>query len=236
MTNTLRRTALLWVSMLAACCAVAQSNAADGTPPAVPNEVATNVSAANNGFSERFPRYKVAAGDAMDINFTFSPELNQSVTVQPDGFINLREVGDVHVQDQTTTEIADTIRKAYSKMLKDPVVSVILKDFNKPYFIAGGQVLHPGKYELRATTTLAQALQVAGGFTEASKHSEVWLYRWLPGDRLEVKKIDVKKMLAKGDLREDVRLQNGDMLFVPQNNLSKVKSLVVPRTTISVRP
>ncbi|HWR36979.1 MAG TPA: polysaccharide biosynthesis/export family protein [Clostridia bacterium] len=187
-------------------------------------------------FADRYPRYKVRPGDAMDITFTFSPEMNQTVAVQPDGFINLKEVGDVRVQDQTTAEVRETVRKAYANTLRDPVITVVLKDFTKPYFIAGGQVLHPGKYELRDSTTVAEAVAVAGGFTSASKHSEVWVYRRLPGDRMEVKRLNMKKMLAKGDLHEDVRLQNGDMLFVPQNTFSKVKDVIVPRPTVAIRP
>ncbi len=94
-------------------------------------------------FSQRYPRYRVAPDDIMDISFTFSPELNQTVTVQPDGFINLKEVGDIHVQDQTTTQVAELVHKAYAKILHDPAITVVLKDFNKPSFIVGGEVHHP---------------------------------------------------------------------------------------------
>ena len=45
-------------------------------------------------FQERYPRYRLHAGDILDLTFTFTPEFNQTVTVQPDGYINLRGVGD----------------------------------------------------------------------------------------------------------------------------------------------
>ena len=185
-------------------------------------------------FSQRYPRYRVAPDDVMDVSFTFSPELNQTVTVQPDGFINLKEVGDIHVQDQTTTEVAELVHKAYANILHDPAITVVLKDFNKPNFIVGGEVHHPGKYDLRESMSVVQAVAVAGGFTEAAKHSEVWLYRRLPDNSMEVKKLNVKKMLASGNLREDIRLQNGDTLFVPQNTFSKIKGVVLPRPSAGV--
>jgi len=185
-------------------------------------------------FSQRYPRYRVAPDDIMDISFTFSPELNQTVTVQPDGFINLKEVGDIHVQDQTTTEVAELVHKAYANILHDPAITVVLKDFSKPSIIVGGEVHHPGKYDLRENMSVVQAIAVAGSFTEAAKHSEVWLYRRLPDNSVEAKKLNVKKMLASGNVREDIRLQNGDTLFVPQNTISKVKGIVSPRSSVGL--
>jgi hypothetical protein len=49
--------------------------------------------------------------------------------------------------------------------LHNPIINVVLKDFEKPYFIAGGQVAHPGKFDLRDDTTLTEAIAIAGGFT-----------------------------------------------------------------------
>src|SRR5687767_1945543 len=51
---------------------------------------------------DRYPRYRLRSGDVLDLNFPFTPEFNQTVSVQPDGYINLRGVGDIRVQDKTT--------------------------------------------------------------------------------------------------------------------------------------
>jgi translation initiation factor IF-1 len=59
----------------------------------------------------------------------------------------------------------------------------------------------------------------------------VWLYHPIPNDQFEVKVLNLKRMLKEGDLGEDVWLQPGDMVFVPQNTLSKVKGFVLPRST-----
>src|SRR5262245_7457553 len=84
-------------------------------------------------FQERYPRYRIRAGDVMELNFSFTPEFNQTLTVQPDGYVNLRSVGDIRVQDRTVPEVMDAVRKAYVGILRDPVVTVELKDFEKPY-------------------------------------------------------------------------------------------------------
>ncbi len=185
------------------------------------------------GFNERYPRYQVAPGDVMDLNFVFSPEFNQTeVAVQPDGFVSLAGIGDVHVAGLTVPQVTAAVGKAYEKILNNPEIVVKLRNFNEPYFIVGGQVGHPGKYELRAPTTLIEAVEVAGGFTEMSKHSEVWLFHRMPDGTVQSKRVDAKHMLAKGNLNEDVRVQPGDTIYVPQNTFSKLKGFVIPHATI----
>jgi polysaccharide export outer membrane protein len=110
--------------------------------------------------------------------------------------------------------------------LHDPVINVVIKDFEKPYFIAGGQITHPGKYDLREDVTLTEAIAIAGGFTESSKHSQVLLFRRVSHDWVEVKKLDVKNMFKTANLTEDIHLQTGDMFFVPQNRISKIQRYI----------
>jgi polysaccharide export outer membrane protein len=114
------------------------------------------------------------------------------------------------------------VQKAYRGYLHDPEVAVALKDFERPYFIVGGQVGKPGKYELRSDTTVAEAVQIAGGFTQQSKHSQVVLFRRVNDDLVETHLMNLKKMLNERSLKEDAQLRPGDMVFVPQNSISKI--------------
>ena len=174
-------------------------------------------------FQSRSPRYKIAPGDSFDLTFDLSPEFNQTgVSVQPDGFVTLRGVGDIKVQGQTVPELTQILRTAYGKMLNAPMISVVLKNFEKPYFVADGQLGKPGKYDLRGDITLTQAIAIAGGFTDASKHSQVLLFRRVSDQWMEAKIINVKKMEKAGNLTEDPMLHPGDMLFVPKNTMSKI--------------
>lgn len=173
-------------------------------------------------FQERYPRYQIESGDSFAVNFQFTPEFNQTLTVQPDGFVTLRGLGDIHVEGKTVPELTQTLQRAYSKILNDPVITIVLQEFDKPYFVAGGQVAKPGKYDLRGETTVVQAIEIAGGLLPSSKHSQVVLYRRAQNGMWEAKLLDVKKMLASKDLTEDMYLRPGDMLFVPQNTISKL--------------
>jgi polysaccharide export outer membrane protein len=183
-------------------------------------------------FNERYPRYRVGAGDVFDITFEFSPEFNQTATVQPDGFVTLRGIGDVHVSGSTIPQLTTMLQNAFEKILFEPKISLLLKDFQKPYFTVTGQVQRPGKYDLRGETTVGEAIAVAGGFTEKSKHSHVVLFRRVSSEWTEARVLDVKKMFNSGNLSEDLVLRPGDLVFIPQNNLSKI-SRFIPNTGIS---
>ena len=197
---------------------VTNTSAADGTRG--PN----NGSPALTG--ARHPLYRLRKSDVIEIKFTFSPEFDQSATVLPDGFLALKTVGDVFAEGLTVAELKDLVRQEYAPTLRDPEVSIILKDFERPFFVAGGQVGHPGKYELRSPTTVVEAVAVAGGFTEQSRHSQVVVFRTVTTGIVEAHVLNVKAMLASRNLKEDFELRPGDMLFVPQNQISKIRKFL----------
>ncbi len=174
----------------------------------------------------RHPLYRLHTSDELEIKFTFSPEFDQSATVLPDGFLSLKMGGAIFAEGLTVSELRDLVRDAYAPTLRDPEVSVMLKDFERPFFVAGGQVGHPGKYELRSPTTVAEAVAIAGGFTEQSKHSQVVVFRKINDGVVEAHVLNVKSMLAARNLEEDLQLQPGDMLFVPQNRISKIRKFL----------
>jgi polysaccharide export outer membrane protein len=215
--------------------AAALTAAAQGTLTATAANspsVVGNPAAATPGFQERNPRYHLRRGDSFDLDFAMTPEFNQVVAVQPDGYITLKALGSLFVEGQTVPQLTETLKTAYANILHDPVIAISLKDFEKPYFIASGQVAKPGKYDLRSDLTVTEAVAIAGGFDEKSKHSQVVLFRPVAGGGFEAKLINVKKLLASRDLSEDVQLQPGDMLYVPQNSLSKIRPFL-PTSSVS---
>jgi polysaccharide biosynthesis/export protein len=171
-------------------------------------------------------RYAVHVSDTLDINFQLTPDFDQTVTVQPDGYITLKDAGDVLAAGRTLADLAASVKAAYSKILHDPMVAIDLKDFEKPYVLVGGQVGKPGKLDWRGELTLTQAITIAGGFTDNAKHSQVLLFRQVSGEWAAAKLIDVKHMLRSGDLRSDIVLKPGDMVYVPKNAISKIKPYI----------
>lgn len=182
---------------------------------------------------ERRPLYRLSKSDVVDVNFTFTPEFNQTVTVQPDGRIALRSASAVVAEGKTAEELEDSIRKAYAGALHDPEVTVTLKEFDKPFFIASGEVGHPGKYELRSPTTAAEAVAIAGGFTAQSKHSQVIVFRRVSPELVEARVVNVKKILKEKDLGEDLTLEAGDFVVVPKSLVSNVMRFM-PTTSMGM--
>lgn len=186
---------------------------------------------------KRHPLYRLRPSDVVDISFTVAPEFNQTLTIQPDGYVTLKDAGAVYAQGLYVEQFREAVEKAYSGSLHDPEVAISLKDFDRPSIVVGGEVGHPGKYELRSDTTVLEAVQIAGGFTQQAKHSQVVLFRRVNDDLVEARLLDLKKMLSDKNLKEDPHLRPGDMVFVPQNAISKIaRYLARPSLSAYVNP
>src|SRR5215468_12402104 len=223
----------------------AQAPAAQQTPPAQQAQSAppaqtqptadTATDPQRPALHQRYPRYRLRSSDVIDLTFRFTPEFNQEVTVQPDGYIQARGLqNDVYVQGLTVSEMTTALQKAYANILNEPEISVTLKDFDRPYFVAGGLVGKPGKYDLRGTTTATQAVAIAGGFSDGAKNSQVVLFRKSNSDDwVEVKVLNLKEVLKGKNLNEDTVLQPGDMLYVPKSTWSKIERFL-PRSSLGM--
>jgi polysaccharide export outer membrane protein len=179
----------------------------------------------HTALAERNPRYRICRDDVLLISFPLSPELNQKVSVQPDGFISLQSAGDIHVEGLTVTGAVEAVKKAYAGTLHDPIVDIDLTDFQKPFFTVLGQVGKPGQYDLRYDITVTQAIAVAGGFAATGK-TQVFLYRAVSSNWAQVRELKLKDILHGKNIGEDVHLQPGDMIFVPEKAIAKFKQYV----------
>jgi polysaccharide biosynthesis/export protein len=199
--------------------------AVNGTVNAGPTAVRNNNNADRPAPTERNPRYKICRDDVLVLTFPLSPELNQKVIVQPDGFISLQGAGSIHIEGLSVPGVIDAIRKAYAGTLHDPIVDVDLADFQKPFFTVLGQVGKPGQYDLRYDLTVTQAIAVAGGFEPTAK-TQVFLYRAVSANWAEVRELKIKDLLNGRNINEDVHLRPGDMIFVPEKAITNFRKYV----------
>jgi polysaccharide export outer membrane protein len=174
---------------------------------------------------QRYPRYAIQRSDVLLVSFPLTPEFNQTVTVQPDGYVNLQSAVSVHVQGLTVPEMITAVQNAYSHVLHNPQVNVDLVDFQKPFFTVSGQVGKPGQYELRADITVAEALAVAGGMTPTAK-TQVFLFHRTSKDWFEVREVNMKEILHGKNVNEDATLQPGDMIYVPEKFIANFRKYV----------
>src|SRR5204862_6120928 len=125
--------------------------------------------------------------------------------VQPDGYVTLEVGGDLKIAGMTVDQTRQAILKKASARLQDPIATVILKEFQKPYFVVAGEVAQPGKIEMRERVTAIQAIMLAGGMKESAKSSQVIVFRNLPSsDLAEVKLLNLKSIRRTSDLENDL--------------------------------
>jgi len=171
-------------------------------------------------------RYTLHPGDVLDIQYRYTPEFNQTVTVQPDGYISLAMGGDLKVGGRTLQQLRALILGKARTRLESPELTVVLKEFQKPYIVVAGEVNQPGKIELREKLTAIQAVLLAGGMKETAKTSQILVFRKLNGDTAEVKLLNLKTLKRTSDLENDMTLQAGDMIMVPRNRISKIERYI----------
>lgn len=169
-------------------------------------------------------RYRLNPGDVLDIVYRYTPEFNQTVTIQPDGYVILQIVGDVKIGTMTVEEARAEISKRASVRLKDPEVTILLKEFQKPYFVVAGEVVQPGRVEMREQRmTALQAIMMSGGFRDSAKVSQVVVFRKINQEIAEVKTVNLKDIRKTSDLENDMVIEAGDMIFVPRNRWTKLE-------------
>jgi len=184
---------------------------------------------------QRNPRYRVMRDDILSLSFPLSQELNQTVQIQPDGYINVPNAGSLYVQGMTVPEVVEALKKAYAKVLHDPIIAVDLIDFQQPFFVVSGQVNKPGQYDLRADITVSEAIAVAGGFLPTAK-TQVFLYHRVSTNWVEVKKLNLKDILHGKNVEEDAQMQPGDMIFVPEKFITNFRKYVPYNPGVYVNP
>lgn len=180
------------------------------------------------------PRYQLQAGDQVSIHFTFTPEFDQTATIQPDGFVILTVGGEVPMAGRTLDEATELIRQQASVRLKDPVVALTLTDFQKPYYIVAGEVRTPMKYDMRESTTAVQAVMNAGGVLQTGNDTQVLVFHEFKGASPVIRVFDMKHFKSKTLLEHDLTLSSGDIVYVSRNRLARFNQYMQIATALGL--
>ena len=176
------------------------------------------------------PRYNLHRGDQISVHFPLSPEFDQQVTIQPDGFVVLTLGGEVKIAGLTLPEATRLINTNATTRLKDPNAQLTLTDFQHPYFIVAGEVASPNHYDLRDEMTALQALMLAGGSRISGKDTQVLLIHGAGTRQPTVRFLDLKHITSTS-VAENPLLASGDIVFVPRNkitNAQQVANIITP--------
>lgn len=169
--------------------------------------------------------YRIQPGDLLDVKFFYNPELNESLTVRPDGRITLQLVNDVVAAGLTPAELTRNLTKAYTPELTSPRIAVIVKTSILERVFVDGEVLRAGLVNLVGPTTVLQAISQAGGMKDSAKAGDVLLVRKAEGNSTQVMRLDLKK-LRQGDPSEDILLRPNDIVYVPKSTIANVNTWI----------
>ncbi len=172
------------------------------------------------------PPYVIQPGDLLDIKFFYNPELNESVTVRPDGYISLQLVNEVKAAGLQPSQLNETLTQRYAGELKKPVISIIVRTFAGQRVYVGGEVNQQGLITMPAGLTALQAVMQSGGFKVTAQPSETLVIRKGLDSRPVPVRVDLDSMLSGRTDSEDFRLQPDDIVYVPKSAIAKANQFV----------
>jgi protein involved in polysaccharide export with SLBB domain len=166
--------------------------------------------------------YRIQPGDLLDIKFFYSPELNEQIPVRPDGRISLQLAQEVQAGGRTPAELTAILKETYSRELKKPDVTVILRSFGSQRVYVDGEVAKPGLIPLTGPTTVLQAISQAGGFLYTGNVTDVMVIRRGPENQPLATMVDMKRVRNGTDLAQDIYLKPFDIVYVPKTAIADV--------------
>ena len=155
--------------------------------------------------------YTIGTEDVLQIMVWDNKDLDQTVTVRPDGRISYPLAGEIQAQGLTVPQLTEILKERLSGPVKNPNVSVMVKEIRSYRVHMLGKVLKPGVYPIKTGTPLLQALTLAGGTSENADLPAAYIIR---GD--QKLPIDLRKLIQDGDLSKNVKLQSEDTVVVPE--------------------
>ena len=164
--------------------------------------------------------YIIQPGDLLEIKFFYNPEMNDGMTVRPDGRISMQLIGDVMAYGRSPNDLSILLRQKYDKELKNPEITVIVRSFGSRIYV-DGEVKKPGELELLRPLTVMQAIARAEGLTDKA-WKEALVIRRIKGKEPLVMMLDLDDVLTGRDFSQDVGLVPFDIVYVPRSPIANV--------------
>ena len=167
------------------------------------------------------PSYQIQIGDVLSLKLLLNPELEEEVTVRPDGKISTAVAQNVMAYGSTPEELQEELNERYGEHLSEPNVAVIVRSFAPTRFYVLGEVNEPGEYiSVGPNLTLLQALAMAGDIKNSANLEEIIILRRGAGDRPKAYRADYDSATSGLAPGADVRLAAYDVIYVPKTAIS----------------
>jgi polysaccharide biosynthesis/export protein PslD len=170
--------------------------------------------------------YLIQPGDQLDIKFFYNPELNETLTVRPDGKISLQLVDEVQAAGLKPSDLDEILTRKYSQELKKPSITVIVKAFGGQRIFVGGEVNRQGIMTISGNMTPLQAVLNAGGFKETASPENAIVIRKGPGNKPVPIAMNLENAMHGKSGTADFLLKPDDIVYVPKSAIAKADKFV----------
>lgn len=170
-------------------------------------------------------RVALVPGDVIEVKFFYTPNLDESQTVRPDGKIELQLIGEIEVEGKSPAELRDELLGLYTPHLNAPQIAIVVRSFQERRVFVGGQVLTSGIIEMPGKMNVLEAVMQAGGFDlrEAEVRNVVVIRH--RNDQRYGYSINLKLALM-GDETQPFYLEPNDIVYVPRTKIAKLNQWI----------
>ncbi|HUK63665.1 MAG TPA: polysaccharide biosynthesis/export family protein [Dongiaceae bacterium] len=163
--------------------------------------------------------YKIGPPDRLTVTILPDPPVVESVVVRPDGMVTIQLVGDVPAGGRTTDQLAEDIQNRISRFKRGALVTVALASAESATITVLGEVRNPTTFSLVRQMRISDALGTVGGPTLFANEDSIQVVR--AGGTPKVIPVDLEA-IRDGDLRTNIQLYGGDIVYVPPTVLVKI--------------
>ncbi|MDI6757077.1 MAG: SLBB domain-containing protein [Endomicrobiia bacterium] len=157
--------------------------------------------------------YKIEPGDVLYVTVSPADEITREVTVNPGGEISLPLAGVIRAAGLTPGRLAEDIKRALSKYITNPDVSVTVRQYARRTIFITGELKNTGGYVYKENMRLLELISQAGGFTDRADRKNVKILRG-EGSGRKTFRVDVEELARSGDFSKDFELEPGDIVEV----------------------
>lgn len=183
------------------------SSTANDTDPATTTRLAAGAKTDDS--------FVIGADDVLAINVWKEPDISRAIPVRSDGKISLPLVGEVQASGQTPRQLEQQIATKLQNYISEPEVTVIVQEIKSQRFNVLGQVARPGSYLLANSTTVLDAIALAGGFRDFAKQKSIYVLRQNSDGTQSRLPFNYKDVIKGKSSDQNVRLKPKDTVFIP---------------------
>lgn len=200
-------------------------NTGFASPPALSAEQCETLDKIHESATQ-YAGYLIQQGDQLGVEFYLNSEFNDNVTVDPQGKIALRLVGELHAAGQTPEQLASAIDEAYQNELRNPGAVVHVHNMPGRQIYVQGEVSKPGAFPLQPGMTVVQAVALAGGTTVDSAPDNTVLIRRDACGQAQGAEVRLSTALKNPGAGDDVALMSQDVVVVPRSRIANIDLFV----------